>query len=516
MSIPSEDYQIAMALLVIVFIYLLTRLRRAVNATAIPSQLSSSRRRLGKYEEYMDVFSNERQGTTNTCYVMTLHSKEKLKVSLVIEALVHLAKRQPMLRAVNTVVSNFSWFGRNSESYFEIIEPNKIRDMIDLTTSDLYASQWQKAWYDIPTRPLKTGLLWQAVLFTEEYNLESKNYVNTIVFRVNHCIMDGVSGMKLFEQFLSYLNIHAQDPRVCGEDVTTLELQPSSYEMISYTRSRSFWNYLQERLGLHFIYKIVKRMKIRMLLSSKPEKPYPFFMAQPSSKIGDLIYNVFSEQQTLQIRKMCKSKGVTVTGALVAAAHVAICKLVQSQNSTIPKEHKLIHRFAINGRRVCETKPPVEYLGHFVLSDNLVFSSNSEDFWSVAQEATEQIKNAISERKYVSTELAEFDIFSPREIIDDLHSPLDPKKKLKLFIESYISSVGAFTIDDNRTSIYKLHECLYYSVPFGFATFATHFNTTVKGKMSWVIICSKFVPQTIEEQLPKLCFNILLREVEQE
>ena len=78
--------------------------------------------------------------------------------------------------------------------------------MINLTTSDLQASQWQKAWHDIVIRRLETGLLWQAILFTEEYlpNM-SNNYLNTIIFRVNHCIIDGVSGMQLCKQFLSNL-----------------------------------------------------------------------------------------------------------------------------------------------------------------------------------------------------------------------------------------------------------------------------------------------------------------------
>ena len=511
--------QIFIALLAIIFIYILTRRlfwRAAVHASH-ESRPSSSSRRLGKFEESMEIFSNERQGTTNSCYVMTLHSKKELKESLVRDALLRLAKRQPLLRAVIKIVSNSSWFGQNNESYFEIIEPSKIGDMIHLTTSDVNASQWQKAWYDTVMSQIKTGLLWRTVLFTEEYLPDSENYVNTIIFRVNHCIIDGVSGMNLCKQFLSYLNSVAENTRVRGEDVPSHELLPSFHAIISNTRSRSSWKNLQAYVGLHFIYKFMKRLKLCILLASKPEKPYPFFMTQPSLEVCDLVYKVFSETHTSQIRKVCRSKGVTVTGALMAAAHKAFCKLIRNQDSVIAKEQeKLMHMFALSGLRFCEPRPPAEYLGNFLLSDMLPMFCNTDDFWSMAQEATKQIRIIIREGKNVSACLAEFDIFTPKELADEFQSPLDPKKKLSLFnVHNYISSAGAFTYDDS-TSMYKLHECLYYSVPFGFASFATHFNTTVNGKMSWVILCSKFVPGKIEEQFAALCFDILQKETRQE
>jgi hypothetical protein len=437
----------------------------------------------------------------------------ELKESLVCDALLPLAKRQPLLRAIIKIVSNSSWFGQSNERYFKTTEPNKIGDMIELRTSDVNASQWQKRWYDTAMSTVKTGLLWRAVLFAEEYLPNSENYVNTIIFRVNHSIVDGVSGMSLCKQFLSYLNSVAENTRASGEDVPSHELLPSFYAMTNSTRSKSTWTDLQEYAGLHFIYKFMKRLKLCISLVSKPEKPYPFFMTQPSLEVCDLVYKVFSETHTSQIRNVCRSKGVTVTGALMAAAHKAFCKLIKNQDLVIAKEQEeLMHMFAINGVRFCQ--PPAEYVGNFVMSEMLPMFCNTDDFWSLAQEATKQIHTIIREGKDVSANLAELDIFTPREIVDEFHSPLDPKKKLLLFIvHNFISSAGAFTYDDS-TSMYKLHECLYYSVPFGFESFASHFNTTctVNGKMSWVIMCSKFVPGKIEEQFAALCFDILENE----
>lgn len=500
---------------VVVFVYIV--IKYIIRVAVRPGHFipASSSRRLGKFEECLEILSNEREGTTNSCYVMTLHSKEKLTESVVRQALLRLAKRQPMLRAVIKTVSSCSWFKQNNEKHFEIIEPNKIVDMIDLTTSDIHASQWQKAWHDIVIRRLETGLQWQAILFTEEYLPDNNNYLNTIIFRANHCIIDGVSGMQLCKQFLDNLNSVSEDSRALDEDISSLDLQPSFYELIGNARPRSWWDYLPELLGMYYIYKLVTRLRLSFSLANKPRKPFQFLMAQPSLEVHDLVYKVFSERETSQVIKMCRSKRVTVTGALFAATHIAFCKLINTGNSIF--DEILTHGFPVNGLRVCKPKPPVEYLGHFAISATLPIATwyNGDGFWSTAQAATKQIQTIIKEGKYVSKQLSKFDIFTQKEIVDEFISPLDPGKKLKLLTENTISSAGAFTFSHNNTAIYKLHECLYYALCSGFPSFADHFNTTVNGKMSWVIMCDHFVPRPIEEQFAKLCFDTLLKETQE-
>lgn len=508
--------QMFWAFLVLVFIYILARCVLKVAVHPDNFIVASSSRRMGKFEECMDILSNEREGTTNSCYVMTLHSKEKLTKSLVRNALLRLARRQPMLRAVIKTVSSWSWFRRNKEKHFEIIEPNKIADMIDLTTSEDDASQWQRSWHDIVIRRLETGLLWKIILFSEEYLPDSDNYLNTIIFRVNHCIIDGVSGMQLCKQFLNNLNNISENQAALSEEISSLPLQSSFYDIIGNVRSRSWlWDFL-ESLGIHYIYKFARRLKLFISLAYKPSKPFQFLLEQPSVEVHDMVYRIFPEKQTSQILEMCRSKGVTVTGALFAAAHIAFSKLMKTQNSFCDKKQKLTHGFPVNALRVCKPKPPVDYLGHFALSAMLPICHNEDDFWSTAQAATGQIKTIIREGKYVSTELFKFDIFTPKEIVDEFLAPLDPSKKLKLLTENIISSAGAFTFSNNGNAVYKLHGCLYYALCFGFPSFADHFNTTVNGKMSWVIMCDNFVPRRIEEQFAKLCFDTLLKETQQQ
>ncbi|XP_028393160.1 uncharacterized protein LOC114517572 [Dendronephthya gigantea] len=511
-SIIGQSFSALLAL-VFITIFLNTLIRRYLLKPTWPSQsrCTSTSRRLGKFEETMEIFSNERQGCTNSCYVMMLQSKEKLEESLIRKTLIRLAKRQPMLRAITKTVSNCSWFGSSSECYFEIIEPASVGDMINITKSDLRASQWQKSWVDIATKSVGAGLLWKLVLFSEEYLSDSENYLNTIVIRVNHCIVDGMSGMKLCKQFLNHLNSFSEDPRVHNEIVPSLELCPSFYEMIYNTQPWSLWKYLQETLGLYFIIKVLKRITLHISLISKPENPHQFFMMQPKSEGRDLRCKIFSESETLQIRKVCKSKGATVTGALMASAYFALCKLIESEGVTKPQE--LMQLFAVNGLRVCNSKPPEEYVGNFFLSEMLPmpYVSSENDFWATSQEATKGIQNIIKERgKDLSKHLAEYVIWTPREMVEEVLSPNNSSKELL----NYVSSAGAFTFsDDDEMSTFKLQSCLFYSIPYAFSSFSCHFNTTVNGKMAWVIVCSDFVQPTIEDQFVNLCFDTFQKEI---
>ena len=61
---------------------------------------NTHRRRLGHSEELMDIISMEKSGSANICLAISITSKQSLLHQYVRDALVLLAKRQPMLRAV--------------------------------------------------------------------------------------------------------------------------------------------------------------------------------------------------------------------------------------------------------------------------------------------------------------------------------------------------------------------------------------------------------------------------------
>ena len=106
-----------------------------------PNSAGSNRRRIGHLEEILDMFSMEKSGTTNICLSISITSKQSLVHQHAYDALVLLRKRQPMLRAV--VITTIA----NGDTYFDIKEINEVIAMLDITTSDVKASDWQSVWF---------------------------------------------------------------------------------------------------------------------------------------------------------------------------------------------------------------------------------------------------------------------------------------------------------------------------------------------------------------------------------
>ena len=126
----AEFIQFILTLLGIILAY---RLLKKFKEAIIKSQSSETQRRfLCKSELALHQVSLERDGTNNVCLIVSLTSPKKLVKECVFDALVLLAKRQPMLRAV-LKTSSIIWLPTSdcTGKYFEIIEGDQVYHMID-------------------------------------------------------------------------------------------------------------------------------------------------------------------------------------------------------------------------------------------------------------------------------------------------------------------------------------------------------------------------------------------------
>jgi hypothetical protein len=118
----------------------------------------------------LDILSTEKSGTGNICVSISITSKQSLVHQ---HALLLLSKRQPMLRAVIAMA--------NGHRYFEIKEINEV--MLDITTSDVKAFDWQSVWFEYTAKQSGNGLLWRVVILQEEFMQDTKDYANTLMFK---------------------------------------------------------------------------------------------------------------------------------------------------------------------------------------------------------------------------------------------------------------------------------------------------------------------------------------------
>ncbi|XP_028412120.1 uncharacterized protein LOC114534847 [Dendronephthya gigantea] len=505
----ASTYSIAQSFLLAVCIYVLYKIVKYFTSETneIQARSRSNKRRLGVSEECMDILSTEKPGASNICLAISIKSEECLVRQHVCDALILLAKRQPMLRAVITTVTS-------GDKYFEIKDINEVITMLDITTSDVKASDWQDVWFEYTARQSGNGLLWRVVILKEEFIFDTREYMNTLMFNFEHSCTDGVSSIKFCKQFLHNMNELANGTSGVDQEISrskSLELLPEVHEIV--TRGRiwhALYNLLLTYCCLRPILRFCMKKILPQIMEKKPNNPYHEQFPPDQKSINTrapcrLNVKVFSEKETSDIIQTCRANNCTVTAAVITAAHLAFCKLLDSEKS---KDSKIDYLFAIDGQRFCDPKPNKDYLGHFVyIQQNCHMkytAGDCSDFWKLAKDTTEEIKTCVKGRGCVA-ELT---------VISGLMKTIELMKLFfndKLFPKSscnFISSFGSFNLENDGN--YKLNACFINNLVHGSNCTFSHFIHTINGKMTWQIASNLTVYSEHADAFANRCYDKLI------
>ncbi|CAB3979895.1 Hypothetical predicted protein [Paramuricea clavata] len=162
--------------------------------------------------------------------------------------------------------------------------------------------------------------------------------------------------------------------------------------------------------------------------------------------------------------------------------------------------------FAINGLRFCDTKPHDDYLGYFVYDMQEFYMKyvpgTGVEFWKLAQETTQRIKEFVRKEAYVVEAMVISGIMKLRELLKlFINDKLFPKSGC-----NFMSSFGSFHLGEQQHDTYKLHECIINSLVHNINCTFYHFNHTINGKMTWQIASNIAVDGNHVEKFANLCF----------
>ncbi|XP_028416609.1 uncharacterized protein LOC114540684 [Dendronephthya gigantea] len=400
----------------------------------------------------------------------------------------------------------------NGDKYFEIKEICEVIGMLDITTSDVKASDWQDVWFEYTAKQRGNGLLWRVVILREEFLSDTRKYVNTLMFKFNHSSIDGVSTVKFCKLFLNTMNELANATSSVDQEIPSLDLLPQFHEIV--TRHRiwhSLYNLLLTYCGLRQILKVLMKKIITRQRGKKPNNPYhKQFPPNPEvSKLSvpcRLNIKVFSEKQSSDIIQTCKANNCTVTGAITAAAHLAFSRLMEHGN---PKDTEIDFSFPINALRFCDPKPDKDYLRYFVYMQNGCYMNYAPDddgeFWKLAKETTEEIKSYVKKERYITEETVVSGVMEPIEII----SPFITGKLIPKCPCNLISSMGSFNIGGQQNVTYKLNECFINDLIHDATCTFSHYIYTINGKMTWEIVSNVTVDDEHAEIFANHCYDKL-------
>ncbi|XP_013396717.1 uncharacterized protein LOC106163615 [Lingula anatina] len=204
-------------------------------------------------------------------------------------------------------------------------------------------------------------------------------FTSVVIFALHHSIIDGKSDFLLLGRLLRILNAVISDaPARDGGDAVML-LPPLENLLPKNKMTFTWFDYFQ-----------VAKMKYKGWFPNKSlfTKRFPK-MSAPGESCTKTVVVEFSIPETERIIAQCKDRGVTVHGVLVAAASVAIAKLINEGRP--PKVVNIASVHAVNMRRFLSPELSTAFgsLSHSLsISLRTPTAVSFDAFWDLAKEST--------------------------------------------------------------------------------------------------------------------------------
>ena len=322
--------------------------------------------------------------------LLRLKSEVHLDPEKVRKALVLLAKRYPLLRMK---ISRESGNGEPVTEYFTDVEDSSEINfkVINDFNADELESVFERE-FETPF-DLNFGPLWRAVLLNEiNVDGEKDAYRNAIIFSFLHVITDGRSILLSLETFFRYLTMVCEGREA---QVTSMPFRPSTGVLMQHRCRPS----LLEKLffkATSWMSNIRTDLKI-----PTPENLYlarypPVSIRDPAAAdTTSVVYREYSLEETRGLIKACKMVKCSVHGAITAALHIAMARILRKgkvETSIDP----LYLKSSCNVDIRKECRPEIES-NEFVLCvssfrTEIEVSPWDKDFWKFAQHCARQVQ----------------------------------------------------------------------------------------------------------------------------
>lgn len=348
-------------------------------------------RPVGHLEKWLLLSNEKRHRQSKIIVLLRLESRVPLDPEMVRQSLILLAKRYPPLRMK---IVKKSQNGEPVKEYFtEVEDPREVNFHVlkDFSADDL--EPVFECEFDIPL-DMRFGLLWRATLLNEIHVVEENAYKNAIVFTFHHVITDGHSVVTMLEQLLCYLTLLYEGQEVLVE---SMPFRPSTAHLMRHCCIPSVLGKAVFNLSLWI-------SRFRTLLLDHPKEENCYLANYPPVSRCDsaapnktsLVYREISPEETLSLINTCKMMKCSVHGALTAATHITMAKILQNGNKEKAPNRPLSLTSSCNVDLRKECRPEIKS-DEFILCvssfrTEIQVSPATNDFWEFAQECTRKVR----------------------------------------------------------------------------------------------------------------------------
>lgn len=309
------------------------------------------KRSLGFFES-MYVYCNE-VAPSHANIGVAVSIQGPLDLNLLRESLYFLFERHSNLRCIINYDASESFLSETAN-----LDNIPLR-VVQKTSNE----QWKVAFEEEIHQPFPTDRYLWKLLVLEDIDTNQHEFIASF----HHCIMDGISGYKFFDDLLTYYSLlfHKTKPNFSG-----LPLLPAIEKLVGfkYPENKYFAN-----------------------MEKPPTSLWPYSEYVPLHlRKSKFLFRVIDETLFTSIATNAKKHGVSINSTLHAALGLSVARFHQK-----PLEMQYHTPMQLRGH----SKPPIgkEYMGCFISVLVIPFSNLQPDtpFWTLAKEYEKQIRTLI-------------------------------------------------------------------------------------------------------------------------
>ena len=358
---------------------------------------------------------------------------------------------------------------------------------VDDVNSDDWLLAFEKQINGAPFSTLQ-GPLWRVALLTEtcESNGEENLYKNTLLFTFHHLIADALSVFELKKKLIEYLGVLYKDEAI---DVKSLPFRSPVEEAMK--------NFARPNVLLRFLIVMIwtiRKPRIKMFSKSKPGNLYLSTFPPPQSpslaRTTCPVPRNLSREQTTALISYSKRNKCTVHGAITAATHLAMAKILQqnsASDSKIQTPLSINSTYTVNIRKECQPKIESEEFGLYAVMDSLAIVVNAfpieevKSFWEFARSCTNQVHDRIDSGKHQ-------EMIKLLQCVDIpsfwAQSCYEVERGLQREIFN-LTNLGAMSIDEEGKSPYKFAGSYLATQTAQVCNIFSHNIFTINGRLYW-------------------------------
>ena len=370
----------------------------------------------------------------------------------------------------------------NQVRYFKEMKEDAILDFsVKRTTADQWKEKFQRELNkSFNSIQVSNGPLWRVAVLKENFLQEEEIYENAIILTAHTVICDGVSLVKICDQFLQILNSYSEYGT--NSSTTLYPVRPATSNLLRHIVTLSTFGKIFvacKAIWKSFLSKATGGVKNQFTTVFPPPK----CVDSNFVKRTNVLPLMLSEEMTQKLVIICKDRGCSVYSLMIAVSAVAIATVLQNGKLYVPMNIPFLLEWNI--RKNCRPQIDDNELGFFSLHCKTEVSVPATEigslaFWDFVIACMKKLNSSISKGDH-------FQHVKVLSVLNGGRTNNNSHHKDALF---RLSSIIQHKITEDKNTVYKFNGLQFASDFDENGPVFSNNIVSLNGKLYWSIAYS--------------------------